>query len=196
MPILRQNKRAFGLIETLIACAILMIICGALLTINVIITRDIAFAKDRAVAYNLAQEAIESGRQIRDSNLVDGLSLTNWNTFVCNPLSAPALSSPSVSTSGYYIITSGKFSSCYGNSPRIALTQDIKLSGENIQIGGVTYNRKIHFLTSGIDPIVDNSAQITNDNAIRMVVDINWIDHGSSRTASVTELLTNWKRGL
>jgi hypothetical protein len=151
----------------------------------------------------LAQEAIESGRQIRDTNLVDRLSTTNWNTLVCDPLSSPALSSPIISVDNnqhYYTLSSGKYSSCYGSSdsnPKIALASDLAAAGENIKVEGITYNRKIHFFASGLRSAGTNlTDDIIKDNAVKMVVDISWTDRGSSRTVSVTELLTNWKRGL
>jgi len=167
--------------------------------INLIITRDIAFVKGRAVAYNLSQEAIESARQIRDSNLIDNNQSTNWNYFICNPAATPYLSAPATTgTIKYYTITSGTFSSCYGANPRITMISDLSASGEPITVGSITYTRKIHFLNSGLSPrVVDlASHDVTEENAIRMVVDITWTDSGNSRRVQVSELLTNWKRGF
>lgn len=196
-----KKLKGFGVIETLIACAIIIIICGALLAINVIITRDISFARGRAVAYNLAQEAIESTRQIRDSNLVDSKQETNWDTFVCNQGATPVLSRPLISdatTKRLYIISAGSAPVCYGSTPRLTLTPDASDSGEDIQIGTNTYNRKIHFLASGVSPKlpVANTNVVTEENAIRVVVEISWNDRGSNRQIEIAELLTNWKRGF
>lgn len=194
----KKQSRGFGLIETLIACAILVIISGALLTINVVITRDIVFAKGRSVAFNLAAEAIESTRQIRDSNLIDQQESTNWNTFVCSPQN-PYLSSPVASATSLYKINAAADPNCFGTTQRIFLTQDTSLAGENIVIGGITYNRKIHFLNSRIDPKIyssDGTTDITDSNAIRMVVDISWNQNNTNNHIQVSELLTNWKRGL
>lgn len=199
-----MKLKGFGLIETLVACAILMIICGALLTINLIITRDIAFAKGRAVAYNLAQEAIESARQIRDTNLLDNntasagvYKLTNWNSFVCNT-TASTVSTPVSDGNHYYKILAlpaASTSNCYGTTSRITMVSDLSVIGEPITIGTTTYTRKIRFLNSGLSPVVVSSA-VTEENAIRMVAEISWTDSGNSRHIEVTELLTNWKRGF
>lgn len=199
MKIVKKKFKGFGLIETLVACAILMIICGALLTINLIITKNIAFARGRAVAYNLSQEAIESARQIRDSNLIDSNQSTSWNYFICNQSTAPYLSAPVTTGSTiYYKITPGIFLNCYGANPRITMVVDPSSVGEPITVGSITYTRKIHFLTSGLSPrVVDlASHDVTEENAIRMVVEINWNDSGNSRHVEVAELLTNWKRGF
>lgn len=190
MKFFTGKSKGFGIIETLVACAILILICGALLSINVIITRNIAFARSRAIAYNLAQEAIESGRQIRDSNLIDGVATSNWDSFVCNTANS-SFSRPTTSKNNFYNI-SFALPNCYG-TPRIYLIPSA--NEEPIKIGGITYTRKIHFLDSGVDPVVV-STDVTNENAIRMVAEVSWNQNGSGRSVEVSELLTNWKRGF
>jgi len=194
-----KSKKGFGLLETLIACAVLILICGALLAINVIITRDIAYARDDSIASDLAQEGIESLRQIRDSNLIDGLDFTNWNSFVCDSSATPAVNTPVLSTASstvYYTIVAGSYPACYGiaSNPRMAIKNNP--NGENIIIGSIIYNRKIRFLSSGVDPLVGGTPEVTEDNAIRAVVNISWNYRGSNRQVEISELLTNWKRGL
>ena len=190
MKFLVKKSRGFGLIETLVACAILILICGSLLAINVLVTRDIVFARGRSVAFNLAQEGIESVRQIRDTNLVDRQDTTNWNTFVCSATGLSPLDYTSV-----YKVTQGRLNACYpGNTiSRIALTSDS--AGEPIIIGSVTYTRKISFMVPAIDPAISN-ATITSANAVRVKVQVDWTENGSGHTIQTTELLTNWKRGL
>jgi len=192
-----SKKKAFGLIETLIACAVLLIICGALLTISTIVSRDIAFARNRTVAYSLAQEAIESARQIRDTNLIDANEKTAWNSFICDVSSNEKISTPRISTDNLrelYLISTDR-SICY-SADRIIIAPDSTSTGESIQIGGMVYNRKIYFTSSGVDPLVANSEQIVEQNSVRITAQINWIDHGSNREIKLTELLTNWKRGF
>jgi len=197
----RQKKtRAFGLIEVLIACAILIIITGALLAINVMIMNDITFTRNRSEAFNLAQGAIESVRQIRDTNLTDGLETTNWDTFVCQtanpPLSRPAISSTDPKT--FYKVRSDVFAACYGAGAltRIALVPPA--GGESEIVGVTLFTTVVYFETSGVDPTVDSSPNrdVTEANAIRVVARVNWIENGKSRQVEVKELLTNWKLGL
>lgn len=191
-----KKLKAFGLIETLVACAILIVITGALLAINVMIMADITFSKNRAVAFNLAQEAIESARQIRDTNLIDSDQKTNWDTFVCNQSTPPNLKRPSTSAAKqYYIVSAGKFSACYGDKIRLALIPDQPGRGEDIKADVTTFNRKVYFQSSGVSPQVGSSPAVTEANAIRMVAQVNWIENGKIRQIEVKELLTNWKPG-
>jgi type II secretory pathway pseudopilin PulG len=197
MKRLISDRKAFGLIETLIACAVLLIVCGALLTISTIVSRDITFARNRTIAYALAQEAVESMRQIRDTNLIDSNEETAWNSFVCDFNSVEKISTPKISTNNLkdlYLISTDR-SVCYPTD-RVVIVPDLTSSGEDIQVGGMLYNRKIYFTSSGIDPLVANSAEVVNQNAIRITVEINWVDRGANKEINLTELLTNWKRGF
>ena len=192
----RKKSKAFGLIETLVACAILIVITGALLAINVMIMADITFSKNRAAAFNLAQEAIESARQIRDTNLIDSDQKTNWDTFVCDQSTAPNLKRPSTSAAKqYYTVSAGRFSACYGGNFRIALIPDQTGKGEDIPVDVTTFNRLVYFETSGVSPQVGSSAAVTEANAIRIVAQVNWVENGKNRQIEVKELLTNWKPG-
>jgi type II secretory pathway pseudopilin PulG len=195
---MKKNRKAFGLIETLIACAILIIIIGALMSLSVLISRNIAFTKQRATAFNLAQEGIEGIRQVRDTNLMDGKSETAWNTLICQTDSTFHVPDPIAEPANTYKLSFGAFG-CYtvgGVTPkRITLQPVSATDGETISIGGIDFNRRITFEVPGIDPLVKN-ADTTSDNAIRVVVKINWIKDGQSREIELKELLTNWKLGL
>jgi len=189
MKKISKTKNGFGLIETLIACAILIILVGALMVLNVVITNSIIFTKERLVAYNLAQEGIETTRQIRSTNLIDGDDKTNWNFFVCKNGRVQA---PETGQQKTYEISHGHFADCAPNAPgRYFL---IESSGEDITISGHTYKRKITFDTSGIDPKVvsDTGADVTNENAIRVIVTVDW----EGKSVDLREVLTNWKQVL
>ena len=188
----KKTNRAFGLIETLIACAILIIVTGALLALNVIITNGIFFSKQRAQAYNLAQEGIESVKQIRNSNFVDGNSNTLWNSLVCVQGASPAIQAPSTTTT--YIVSSGSFASC-SSMNRIYLIPRTTLSQGDITIEGQTYNRAVFFQDSGLADILGTPAQ-TRQNAIRAIVTVTWIANGRDQSVELKSVLTNWKQAL
>jgi len=189
---MNKQKKAFGLIETLIACAILIIIIGALMSLNVLVTNNVSFTKQRATAYNLAQEGIEGVRQIRDTNLIDADSTTAWDTLVCKD-TAPNLVRPSVGTN--YKLSAGTFSQCYGTNKRLTLQPVTVADIEKINLSGIDFYRKITFEQPGVEPAI-TSESVTEQNAIRATVTISWSTSGKNREVVLKELLTNWKSGL
>jgi len=194
----KSDKSAFGLIETLIACAVLIIVIGALMTLNVIITNSIIFSKQRAVAYNLAQSAVESAIEIRDSNYIDGNDATGWNSLICDAGSSSARV-PDLSGVTIYKIAVGNL--CQSSEQRYFryfLLPNPDSTGENIGIGGQTYQRKITFASSGVYPPVKDSAgnDVTDVNTLRIIVTVNWKMNGHDKNVELRQVLTNWRQGL
>ncbi|MCX6812155.1 MAG: hypothetical protein NTW79_00840 [Candidatus Berkelbacteria bacterium] len=179
-----STKRSFGLIETLVACAILIILVGGLLILNITINNSVTFTRERAEAYYLAQEAVETMRQIRETNAIDSNPATAWNTFVCDTQSQ--LVSPNFSQS-YGVGT------CQTLPARFFLTANN--SGENISVGTQSFNRKISFAASGIDPAVGDQ-NTTNANSLQIIVNVNWTMNGRPENIQLREVLTNWKQAL
>lgn len=69
-----HSKKGFTLLETLVAISILLIaVVGPMSIIGRSLPQS-AYARDHAIAVNLAQEGIEAMRQKRDSNM-----LNDWN---------------------------------------------------------------------------------------------------------------------
>ncbi|TSC94338.1 MAG: hypothetical protein Athens101428_324 [Candidatus Berkelbacteria bacterium Athens1014_28] len=194
------NLTGFSLIETLIACAILIIVCGALLSLSLIISNNIFFTRQRSVATNLAQDYLEKIRQIRDTNLIDSNSATNWNSLVCDRSKTPVIQVPTISDDihfYFYSVSSEIYSYCYDSSsePRLSLVPSS--SGEIINVSGIDFVRKITFLPSGVDPkLLDGTRDITGDNSIKAKVEVSWTQNGKDQKIEVIELLTNWKQNL
>jgi len=191
----KNTSRAFGLIETLIACAILIIITGALLALNVVITNGVLFSKQRAQAYNLAQEGIESVKQIRNTNYLDGDSRTNWNSLVCKQDATPLIQAPNLS--GTYIVSSTATTYCSSLQRFFLIPRN---TGENVSLDGSVFNRKITFQESGLDPKIYSSTEadidITEENAIRIIVTVSWTSSGRDQQIQLKSVLTNWKQAL
>ena len=191
----KNTSRAFGLIETLIACAILIIITGALLALNVVITNGVLFSKQRAQAYNLAQEGIESVKQIRNTNYLDGDSRTNWNSLVCKQDATPLIQAPN--PSGIYVVSSTATAYCSSPQRFFLIPRN---AGENVSLDGSVFNRKITFQESGLDPKIYSSTEadidITEENAIRIIVTVSWTSSGRDQQIQLKSVLTNWKQAL
>lgn len=182
-----NQKKAFTLIEVLVACAILIILITAVVDLGVTLINAAVLTRQRTVAYYLGQEGIETVRQIRDSNSVDGNDQTNWNSLVYSSGSFNPFD-----TSGNVI---------YGVinlNGRFALEQ--RGDSESITVDGVSYQRKITFIKSGIIPVPNTPGLDSQDkieaNAARVIITINWQFKGSQKSVEVRELITNWKQLL
>ncbi len=97
---LQRTSRGFTLVESLIAISILLIVVVGPIGLISDSLGQIYYARNQAIAINLAQEGIEVVRQKRDSNMISGAV---WIDEISN---------------GVYIIDAGNVGS--GNSPIIA----------------------------------------------------------------------------
>ena len=82
--------RGFTLVETLIAITLITIAIVAPMALTVESLKSAYYSRDQITASNLAQEAIEAVRSIRDSNILqitDGVTTTN--AFAGIPLDTP-----------------------------------------------------------------------------------------------------------
>lgn len=96
---IQHSQKGFTLLESLVAISILLIaVVGPMSIIGRSLPQS-AYARDHAIAVNLAQEGIEAVRQKRDSNMLDkwngGLSL--WDSglsdgyYIVDPRASPML---------------------------------------------------------------------------------------------------------
>lgn len=183
-PACRQ-ARSFTLIEVLVACAILIILVAAVVALGVTIINNAVLSRQRISAYYLAQEGIETIRQIRDSNLVDGREETGWKTLnyqwgVVNPFRDVVADGTTI----YSVVVEAP--------PERRLFLGPTGYGQDIVVDGVTYRRKITFASAGIDIPGVNVA----DNAVRAIVSISWKFKNNDKEIEVRELITNWKQQL
>lgn len=186
-----KSRKSFGLIETLIACAILIMIAGAVLAINVILNNNLQFTRERAHAYYRAMETIEAVRIIRDTNYVDGDNRTDWNSLVCNNLinqvSSPVLDG---NTKYYPNVGCNLF-----DWPGRFFLYPVTNSSEMIRNSfGTTYTIYLTFEKSGINPDLDGGS--LDDNSIKAVATVEWSSRGKNHKIELREVLTNWKQAL
>lgn len=185
------SKKSFGLIETLIACAILIIISGAVMAINVVINNNIQFTRERAHAYYRAVEAIEAVRNIRDSNYIDSDDGTSWSSFVCNTsaISLPVRNDPEAK----YL--ADKDCPVANMSDRFMLFPVIEgREGAYRTAYGVDYYYYLTFEDSGINPEITDD--LTDQNSIKVTATIEWNSRGRNHSIELREVLTNWKQSL
>jgi prepilin-type N-terminal cleavage/methylation domain-containing protein len=168
-----HSKKGFTLLETLVAISILLIaVVGPMSIIGRSLPQS-AYARDHAIAVNLAQEGIEAVRQKRDSNM-----LSKW-----------AIDSPAWDNgigAGYYVVDPRAVSmltSCGGpcNASSLSVRQNV---------AGWYYQ-----LSTGSDPAtkfqryVQISISTANEKKITSVV--TWRDSmGGSHTLSTSEFIS------
>ncbi len=96
-------RRAFGLLEVMFATAIFIVVAGSLISLSQLSLRNAALSTHRSQATNLAQDGIETVRQLRDTAWINrtlqGTSQEkDWLTYpTCN---AQALTERQVVTVG------------------------------------------------------------------------------------------------
>lgn len=138
---IKKTQKAFGLVETLVASTVIIMVVSSLTVISSVTLRSTDRTQQRAQAANLAQEAIETVRQIRDSNWIDqGTTTTNWDSLTC---------------------TSAGLINFNLTSKRFCLNTGIT---ESIALNNQTFTRTIVFsdtddLLDGTDP--NNSTKVT-----------------------------------
>lgn len=192
-----MKRKAFGLIETLLACMVLILIIGAIVVLNVIVTRNIRFSKQRASAYYLAQEGIETARQIRDSNAIDGDEKTNWDTLI---IDGNNLKSATVFDNQNYVVSQKQIAGQDFIRPFLVPSVD----GEKITLeagdfsSGIEFSRKIKFTKSGINSpdIQKDGESVVDQNSLRIICSVDWMNNNQPQTIEISEVLTNWKQGL
>ena len=206
-----KKKKTFGIIEVMIACVILILICASIQFLNVVITNSILFSKQRTTAYYLAQEGVEAVRSMRDTNLLDGDEINNnpmvseWNTFICNSINSGNPSgciAPSLDS--VYKLEYPDSDPDDNLDQRYFLTPN--QDGEKIKADGtIDYTRKITFSDSNLQSTTKGSnsdliSGITDDevaaNSIKVTVTVSWNFRGQNKEIQVSEILTNWKQQL
>lgn len=170
------SQKGFTLLESLVAIAILLIaVVGPMSVIGRSLPQS-AYARDHAIAVNLAQEGIEAIRQRRDSNM-----LNDWN-------GTPTAWDNGIVTGNYYAVDPRSFpmlilcgASC--NATTLAVRQDVA-TGVYYQssAGGGTIKRFQRYI------LIENGA-IPQEKKI--TVSVTWQDSlNSNHTITASEYIS------
>uniref|UniRef100_A0A7V3J926 Uncharacterized protein n=1 Tax=candidate division CPR3 bacterium TaxID=2268181 RepID=A0A7V3J926_UNCC3 len=179
-----SKSKSFGLIETLIACGILMMAAGATTALGIISVHGTVLAKHKTEAYMIAQDAMERIKGARDQvwekwNEADGIT---WQKFWDNatgdfeitrgvPDEFPEIQSALASQCVFINHDTGALTeaACTTNPPP-----------------GLKFQR---FITKDA---VDSSG-IPSGNIYKVTVRVEWSDYGQTQSVSLVSYLTNWK---
>lgn len=172
-----QNaSQGMTLIETLVAITILTVAIAAPMSLTVQSLSASFYARDQVVAFNLAQEAIESVRSIRDGNILriafnDPDPACSPTTLLCGiPIGAPFV----IDTRNNSITT------CSGTCPPMQTNGD--LYGYDVGWEDTLYRRTV--TVSYVEGTQDE---------IRIQVDVRWETAiGRERVITIYENLHRW----
>jgi len=179
-------KKGFGIIEVLIASAIISTVLGGLVYVGKLALSTSVYMQERSSAIGLAIEGIEVIRGIRDTNWIDGANNTTWKTLILDGAGNPMELVPD-SSKNYRIV----FHKLEGNQGRYGLTLG---SSEKIILGdGGTFFREIIIEPAG-DLIKSDTNLITDEvrasNSFKVTCNITW---DNNKKVGISELLTNWR---
>lgn len=157
----QKSSSGLGLIETVIAIGVLIITSGAALALTNASIRNHVLATERTTANQLAQEAIEIVKNIRDTNLIDECPETGWS----EGLTLNGTTDPPV----------------FGDQPLTACGPRYRwqLRGgvEDVEVGGLTYNRAY--------TITDRYDQASVLIGKEITVTVSWRDNFQSLQQSI-----------
>jgi len=192
---LGDNKKGFGIVEVLLAGVIIITMLVALVYVARGAINGAIYSKQRVQAVFLAQEGIETIRQIRDSNYVDGKPSTKWNTLTgeTSIKEVETISSNGRTLNDPYCIRKNINNSTLRY--HMVDCADDKVDPErsgNFEIDGVDYTRYIHFYPTGTKLLTDPSGiKLPQKNSYRVVIFVRWNHLGDEKEIRLDEVIAN-----
>lgn len=189
-------KKAFGILEVMIASTIIIIVLSALTSVGRSTLRSSETIQERTQASYLAQEGIEIVRQMRDSNWIDGRSDTQWNSLVFAPSASPSPFEKIVNSQCYKIAYHEDFVTGAKDLNRFGLVKAptcLTVEKEEIILdNAITYTRYVQIDGVGAALLPGNlpgdQAKL-QPNSMKITVVVGWGD----KTIEVSEMMTNWR---
>jgi Tfp pilus assembly protein PilV len=182
-----SKSGGFGILEVLLAGVIIITMLGALVILGRTVLNNIALANQRMQATFLAQQGIETVRQIRDTNYIDGDNSTQWNSLVSTN-SGVTLNKPSEYAGDFF---SDQFvTKFYNNTKRTYLAEKSGNNGDFTTQDNITYTRTITFKkvdNMSIAGIVASTD--SEDRVFTVTCTVSW--NNGDKSISIDELITN-----
>ncbi|MCX6806954.1 MAG: hypothetical protein NT135_02440 [Candidatus Berkelbacteria bacterium] len=185
---LRKSK-SFGLVETLIACGILVMVTGATTSLGILAVHGTIGAKHKTEAYNLAEDALEQIKAGRDKvweNWGENSGGATWTRFWDQG------GDPQNNITGilneFTEIKDDFNSKCVFINHEDGVLTEADCSSST---SGLKFTRNIE------DPI-DVSVVIgfptgTTGRAYKVKVTVSWPDYGQTESVVLSTILADWK---
>lgn len=169
------SQFGFGILEVLIASAIISMVATASLILGTFVLRSANINKHRLQASYLASEAVESVRNFRDNLWMDNNNVTTWDNSIRNINTDQNVRVECDETSGCQIIENSE-PQCF----------DINLSPINCTDENQVFEREVKINNVNL---VDSKI---NNKTKEAVVTVTWTDYSRSRTFEVKTYITDW----
>lgn len=170
---LSKKNKGFTLVETLVAIAILLVAVVGPISLIGDAVHNIYYVKDEMIAINLAQEAIEAVRQVRDSNQIAGVA---W-------LTGLAVDDYSVDV-GKLITGAPVLTACPGACTPQPVFFDTSTG---------LYRQGIGDVATPFSREVEISDDIASPYQRKVTAVVNWNTGGQTGTIRVSESIFNWQ---
>jgi type II secretory pathway pseudopilin PulG len=189
------SRQAFGLVETLIAVAILSLVLLVSVTLGSMVLRSMTLRAQTVQATNLARQKLEEVRNIRDNTWLGNRGQNiPWN-YWGGPGDGKQVS---IGSGTDYTVKYDSDTGYYLNQAISASDGDVSLAYGS---DNVKYNCKIHILTAGVGDFTDSNGNKININGsgtnpvtkIYQVESIvSWDSYGGNNSVVLRTYLSDW----
>lgn len=205
----KHGQQGQTIIEAVVATFMIVVALGATLSLAVIAIRTARDSRDKVVATNLAREAVEAVRALRDTNWLHGDMASNtgagtgneWDQGFGN--STCLIVDPVV---GGGVLTYLPYSDPNDSSIPCSPIQLYRSDSTQLYSSSITgvktiFSRSIEHVscTTGLpanpDCLVGLDTGKSNDEQI-LKVTVSWNDGAGNQSVTVIDHLTNWKSGV
>lgn len=215
VSITQRRRQGFGLLEVLMATAIFIVVVGSMVTLSQLSVRNAVLANHRTQAYNLAEDALEGVRQIRDTNWLKGpvvagtIDSSNRWLAMENANCTEETGAPSGEINAYLVVRENQpYELCYYTglgrfALRPATGTEILAGGTLPDPGSPKYKQIITFEPVGNNDLKllapDANNQPTTTEGIEPIhvkkvkVTVTWRDFDKDWSVDMSTILTNWK---
>ncbi len=170
--LLKNHKKGFTLVETIIATAVILLSITGPLTIATRSLTSAVFARDQVTAFYLAQEAVEFIRNKRDNNT---LSNTLWTDGLSECIGQLCIIDATKD-----IDNVDAFKTCVGPCEKLKISNGGLYGYDSLWVS-TRFTRKII-----INPI--------NNNEVNIDVTISWESGPIKKSFTISENILNWQQ--
>jgi len=168
-----KTSKSFGLIETLTACTILIMVAGGAITLSTMNFQGNVISEHQTEAENLAQEMIETVKGVVEAQN-DQWSSEFWDDD----------SNIDGDNNEFSEIKSNFENNCVFINHNTGQLQEADCSSSDL---GLKFTRNLE------KEDVSSSLSLDSEQAYKITAEVTWSDYGRDRSVSISSYLTDWQ---